>query len=135
MTRLSNWEARLSTFLKENSKREFSYGEFDCALFAASAAEAVTGEDRAADFRERYDDREGAARALREIGEGTLLATYQARFDEKPVAFAKRGDLVWDGERIGVCNGNHALFVGQEGEREGLIRFDMSVAVKAFEVG
>lgn len=134
VARLPDWEARLGAFLRENRKRPFEWGKFDCALFAASAAQAVIGEDRAADFREQYRDREGAARALREIGEGTLLATYQARFDEKPVKFARRGDLVWDGERIGVCNGDHALFVGQEGEREGLIRFDMRDMKRAFDV-
>lgn len=121
MTRLPDWEARLSAFVARHTDRPFEWGTWDCALMATAAAEAMTGEDRAADFRGRYSDRVGSAKALREIGAGTLHKTMDSLFDPRPVTMARRGDLVGMGSAIGVCLGRHAIFVGEEDGEAGFV--------------
>jgi len=114
MTRLPDWEARLSAWIVANRSREFAWGQWDCILMACSAVEAQTGVDPAAEYRGRYSDARGAAEALRELGEGTLIKTVDAEFDRRPVGKARRGDLVMFDQSIGVCVGGAGLFVGEE---------------------
>ena len=110
-TRLPDWEMRLSNFMQANERRAFEWGQWDCILFACAAAEAITGEDRAAQYRGRYSDNEGARAALRELGKGTLLRTVDSQFARKPVGNAQRGDLVWRDGCVGVCLGDKAAFL------------------------
>jgi len=114
MTRLPDWEARLSAWIVTNRSREFAWGQWDCILMACSAVEAQTGVDPAAEYRGRYSDARGAAEALRELGKGTLIKTVDAEFDRRPVGKARRGDLVMFEQSIGVCVGGAGLFVGEE---------------------
>lgn len=110
--RLPDWEARLSEWIVANRSREFAWGEWDCILMACSAVEALTGEDPAAEYRGRYSDAHGAAKALRKLGKGTLLKTIDAEFERRPVGMARRGDLIMRKGAIGVCVGGAGLFVG-----------------------
>ncbi len=135
MPRLIDWEAGLNAYLASVMHTQFSWGSHDCALFAASAAEAITGEDRAADFRGKYDSHAGALQALRDIGSGTLLRTYRDRYPEIPVGKARRGDLIWNGFAIGVCIGPVALFVGEPNDKAGLVRVPRGQWKRAFAVG
>ena len=41
--RLPDWESRLITLARLNSRRPYDYGVFDCAVFAKMAVHAVTG--------------------------------------------------------------------------------------------
>ena len=132
--RLPDWEARLGAYLAEARDTPFAYGVHDCALHGGSVVLAITGEDHAAPFRERYSTALGAARALRTIGAGSLEATFDSHLEEKPVAFAARGDLVMADGAIGVCIGGDALFVGQEDGAEGLVRLPRSTWTKAWKV-
>jgi hypothetical protein len=94
-----------------NRDREFQWGEWDCILFACAAADAITGVDKAAEYRGRYTTPIGAARILRRLGQGTLLATVDHEFEAKPVSYAMRGDLIWHDGCVGVCLGASAAFV------------------------
>lgn len=113
--RLPDWEQRLSAFMIANRDREFAFGDWDCILFACAAAEAITGDDKAAAYRGRYSNAKGARAALREIGKGTLLRTVDAEFKRKPVGYAGRGDLVWREGCVGVCLGQNAAFLTEPG--------------------
>ena len=141
MNRLSDWEARLHDFLEECSTAVFGYDHhldathFDCCMFAAGSVIAVTGEDPAAEFRGKYRSMAGASRALRTYGAGTLEATLDGKFAERPVAFARRGDLVMIDEMVGVCIGADALFIGEEDGVPGLVRFPRAAWLKAWSVG
>lgn len=132
--RLSNWESAFADFLAERRDRPFEYGKNDCALFAADCALALTGIDPAPDFRGKYKTKAGSLRALRKIGNGDLESTFDARFPAKAPAFARRGDLVFNGEAIGVCAGAIAVFVGEQGGAPGLVTFPMSNMIKAWEI-
>ena len=132
--RLPEWEQRLGDYLAEVRDTPFAYGVHDCALHGGNVVLAITGVDHAEPFRARYATALGAARALRTIGAGSLEATFDSHLQEKPVAFAARGDLVMAGDAIGVCIGGDALFVGQEGQFDGLVRLPRSAWTKAWKV-
>ncbi|MXP42995.1 DUF6950 family protein [Allopontixanthobacter sediminis] len=142
MVRRDDWEARLGRFIADNRARPFEWGQHDCILMACAAVEAMTGFDAAKAYRGQYTDRAGSAKALRELGEGTLLKTVDAVFKRKPPSFAQRGDLVWFAGSVGVCMGAQGLFVGEERladkagltMREGLIAIPRRDFVKAWAV-
>lgn len=90
----------------------------NCALFAAGAITAATGKNPVADMgivlnsqRDVVDvlARFGGVKGLAEHYLGPMRATLQA----------SRGDLVIkpgiDGDTLGVCMGDHALFLGPDG--------------------
>jgi hypothetical protein len=131
MTRRSTWEADLSAYLIGMADARFAYGQIDCALFAAGAVEAMTGEDPAARFRGKYKTMRGSLSALSKLGSGTLEATLDAMFSEKPVPFAGRGDLVFHDGSVGVVVGGDALFLAQDG---GLTRVPRASWLKAWSV-
>lgn len=143
IARLPDWERRLHDFIAEHRDRPFEWGQWDCALFATACAAAITGHDAGAAYRGSYDSRAGSAKALRELGQGTLLRTVNASFDVKPVGLAQRGDLVWCDGSLGVCMGANALFVGEERlaektgalMREGLISIPRRAWTRAWAVG
>lgn len=132
--RLPDWEDRLVAFLTVHTDRPFAWGQWDCALYATACAAAITGEDRAAEYRGTYSTREGSAKALRELGKGTLIRTMDSLFDRKPMGMAQRGDLVWAENAVGVCIGAVAMFVGAEGSHEGLVSIPRGSWQKAWAV-
>lgn len=135
MERLPDWEDRLHALIVEKHDEPFRWGKHDCALFGAAVVAAITGEDHGAPFANRYDDAEGAARALRKYGKGTITKTFDAHLDRRAVALLRRGDLAMQGEgmqsSIGVVIGNDALFVGDMG----LERRDRSTWARGWAVG
>lgn len=132
--RLPDWEQRLSDYIADNSDAVFQWGVLDCALFSCGAVQAIRGDDPAIDFRGKYSTAAGSARALKRYGEGSLEATFDARFEQKPVGYLGRGDLVWDGEAVGVCMGAHALFVGEKDGIDGIYSTPRSQWVKGWAV-
>ena len=141
--RLPDWETRLSRFIADHRDHPHEWGEWDCILMASSAIEAMTGTDPAAEYRGRYNDERGAAQALRDIGEGTLVKTIDAQLERAPVSMARRGDLVEVKGSIGVCIGGVAVFVGEErfaenagiAPRQGLVTIPRTEWVRAWKVG
>lgn len=134
MNRLIDWEARLNALLEERMTTPHQYGVHDCALFGGDIILALSGEDPAAPFRGGYSDAEGAARALREIGAGTITKTFDLFLDRVPVALARRGDLAMYGNNIGCVIGGDALFIGEAGGAPGLIRVPMSQWARAWVI-
>ncbi|WP_206431078.1 hypothetical protein [Sphingomonas sp. ABOLE] len=134
MTRLLDWEARLADYLASVADRPMAWGSHDCALHAAHAILALTGEDHATAYRGRYQTARGAARALRRQGHADVEAQFDVLFPAIAPAFAQRGDIVQRGDAVGVCIGAEALFVGEEGEREGLVRVPRREWTKAWAI-
>ena len=102
--------------MDQHAATPFEYGRHDCALFVAGAVLAMTGHDFGAPFRGRYRSAAGAVRALRLHGAGDLPSTMTAALGD-PVhpAFAGRGDVVSDGDNVGISMGGFALFVSDAG--------------------
>ena len=100
----------------------------------------MTGTDFAAAYRGKYRSVAGSIRALKRHGKGTLEATIDALFPERPIAFARRGDLVMMAGSLGVCIGHDALFVMETSRldigtvSEGLERAERAFWDKAWAV-
>lgn len=129
--RISTWEAALSEYIDSKRDAPFEYGVNDCCMFAAGAVLAMTGEDPMSEFRGKYRSLAGAVRALKEIGQGDLEATIDAKFPVVPVGVAQRGDLAYFDNSIGVIMGGWAWFVSDDG----LERVPRSMWDKAWSVG
>ncbi|WJN52142.1 DUF6950 family protein [Pseudomonas asiatica] len=90
--RYRDWTTRLSEVIKAALERPFSWGEFDCCLFAADCAVAVCGTDPAEAYRGTYKTEAGAKRALKKR-HGSLEAAWDACFARVAPAFIQRGDI------------------------------------------
>lgn len=135
MSRVPDWEARLAEYLESVRETPFAWGSHDCALFAASAVEAMTGVDYGAPFRGKYRTELGSVRALKRFGAGSLEATLDGLFPEIPLAFAQRGDVVMRDEAAGICLGPDAAFVGDLDGAPGLVRYPRREWARAWRVG
>ncbi|MBU2979001.1 hypothetical protein [Alteromonas sp. C1M14] len=101
----------LTQFILENKNKPFIWGENDCCLFAANALLAQTGYDYAAQYRNRYTTRLGAARVLVNDGHSDLVDVLTSALgDPVPRLMARRGDVVlvdYEGElTAGIMYGN-----------------------------
>ena len=143
MRRTPDWQHKLHDFLVARAKEPFAWGSNDCALFAADAIQAITGEDLAAEFR-GYKDEEGATAAVKSVANGTTVedaVVYIAKKhnlqERKSILFAQRGDLViyqgTEGLAAGVVHlsGTHALFVSPTGLHKIRLRY----CKRAWKVG
>lgn len=90
--RNQDWTTRLHDVIKAALERPFSWGEFDCCLFAADCAIAVCGIDPAAKYRGTYKTETGAKRVLKK-NHGSLEAAWDACFARVAPAFIQRGDI------------------------------------------
>lgn len=92
--RFHDWPMRLEPVLADQALRAFAYGEFDCALFVADAALAMTGIDPAADFRGAYQDYASGLKRLRALtGKRDLAGWADLHFERAPPVLAHRGDI------------------------------------------
>lgn len=128
--RLSTWEHQLIEYISSKRHQPFEYGINDCANFVGGAVQAMTGEDPMPEFRGQYDTEFGSLRVLKEIGEGDLEATVDAKFQEIDVGLAQRGDIAFFDGSIGVVMGSFAWFVSDDG----LERVPRSMWDKAWSV-
>lgn len=123
--RLPDWETRLVAYMAAARERVRDGDEKYCALFACGAVEAVTGENPADAYRGRY----------RQVADD-LEATFDANFDERPMALAQRGDLAWHDGSVGVVMGAEAVFVGEQPEgTPALVTVPRAEWAKAWGVG
>jgi hypothetical protein len=142
MRRVAGWEQTLHRFNMACLRRPFAWGEFDCALYAADAINAMTGVDFAADFRGRYDSEESAWRFLASLGYRDLGELASSRLPEiltpdgKPApSLARRGDVgLFNGEQgqfLAICDGR--TFVGPT--LRGLQHAPLTACLRAWRVG
>lgn len=93
--RLAGWQADLPRFLEERRDMAFAWGENDCALYAADWVLRMTGEDPGAEYRGRYRGAAGAARVMRRIAGGGVVAVATRAFGPPAASpfLARRGDI------------------------------------------
>lgn len=128
MSRVSDWEMRLSAYIADKREEPFAWGRHDCCTFAAGAVEAITGQDPMPEFRGRYDTALGSVRIL----EGKKLEeVLDDKFAEVPISFAQRGDLAMLDGCVGVVSGDYGWFVAEDG----LERVKRPLWDKAWRVG
>lgn len=132
MRRSSNWPRRLMEYIERNAREPFAWGEHDCALFAAGAVHAMTGEDPMEAIRGTYSDESGAEDAIASLSARGLYGALTEVLGASVVgAQGKRGDIAYHNGICGVVMGRDALFVSDEG----LIRVPIRQVQRAFHVG
>lgn len=120
--RLDDWPERLAAFLEERRHVPYAWGKQDCFLLAMDAAQALTGQDRAAPWRSILTGED----AVREViinagGLDFLMDGVAAIFGLHRVgpALAQRGDIALisegDVEALGVVTGAHVAVAGLRG--------------------
>lgn len=93
--RVKDWPTRLIQLLQQRRTMPFEWGVNDCCLFAADAIEAVTGEDPAPEFRDRYSTELGSMRVLKREGYESIEEILRAKLGEpNPNKAPARGDIV-----------------------------------------
>lgn len=118
LTRFENWPELLYDYFLSCTEKKFSWGEFDCCLFAADAVKVMTGEDGAEGLRGNYATKEEALSLLDTVGG---LEAHVTGFLGEPVTpgMAGRGDVVLktedDMDALGICDGTMAIFAGPRG--------------------
>ena len=138
MTRLVGWQEPFYAFIEEAHRREFSYGVFDCCLFAADAVRVITGVDYAAELR-GYTSKFEAYRIVAEYG--SLEAMITALLGREPVHVSRAmvGDVLLgpgplvegeSGETCGVCTSTKWLAP----QGKGLRAVDRSLARLAWRI-
>lgn len=116
--RYDDWRPRLTAYLAGVSRTPFEYGKHDCALFAAGAVEAMTGEDVARGFR-GYRTLKAGVKKARAKGFRDHVEIFAKRFDEVPVAMAQVGDVAIvpgdDGLAVGIVQGEQIYVAAPRG--------------------
>jgi hypothetical protein len=129
----------LPDYLEEMRDRDFAFGAFDCALFAADWVQRCTGIDYAQTLR-GYASPLEAYRIVSSFG--SLEAMVSKLLDREPIApaFAMRGDIVIasldtdEGESrdtIGICEAATCFFPRHP---RGLVGLPRSVARLAWRI-
>ena len=142
--RRPDWQSRLHVFLLSCEGRKFGYSgpqPFNCGTFAAGVIEALTGIDITSEIPS-YTDHKSARQALRQVSGSASMAGLAEHFaavygfNEIPVAFAQRGDVVQVGEgmksRLATIapHGTELLAPG----KVGLIRIPRDKALRAWSI-
>lgn len=118
--RRADWAACLSDYLVAVARRSFRPGRMDCALFAAGAVEAMTGQDPAGAYRGKYADLGAGRDLVRANGFAGPIEIAADLFQEVPPAFGCPGDIAvapGDGglSVLGVLQGQNAFFLSVSG--------------------
>lgn len=133
LIRLYDWQLRLEAFARERLAMPFQWGRNDCALFAADAVQAMTGERLLPNMR-GYSDVRGALRLIDGAGGLRSIACYALGGFVLP-AYASVGDVVLvkfgKREALGICNGGTVIGPGPTG----MVAIGMDAAVAAWKVG
>lgn len=105
--KLKDWWPKLIEYTQQNKTRAREYGAWDCWQYTAGGVLVMTG----IDYRERfpqYASLEEGIRILASHGGAEQMMT-ELFGPPKPVAFAKRGDIVisdlGEGPAGGICHG------------------------------
>ena len=118
MTRRPDWPDRLEAAIEAARLRPFSWGEHDCAGFAADVVLAISGVDPMAALRGSYTTQHAAVRLMARGG-GLANMTTAALGEPCAMGLVGRGDVVLActplGPSLGICLGVECAFVGPDG--------------------
>lgn len=93
MKRKDTWHADLADYIVKQRAEPFEWGKNDCALFAAGAVFAMTGEDVAKQYRGKYKSLRGAIGTLRKHGFNDHVEIVASILEEIHPSQAAVGDL------------------------------------------
>ena len=108
--RLPRWESILAEQIETAKHLPFEWGQHDCILWAGGCAEAITGRDFIGFIRGQYSTQKQAYRIIKSLAP-SLPEAVDLYAPQIAIGRAQRGDVVWNGEAMGVCNGVYSLFI------------------------
>ena len=116
--RRQDWPEILAGMIETYRHEPFSWGEHDCAMWAASVIKAMTDIDPAVEFRNTYSTAGDAFHILEH--HGGLLHVVDKMFPRiESVLTARRGDITAMlgefGPTLGVCIGHQCAYPGKQG--------------------
>lgn len=133
MNRLPDWRSRFDAYLNAAARTKFRPGRHDCALFAAGAVEAMTGQDFARGWR-GYTSLKAGQSKLESEGFADHIALAASLLPEIEPIFARVGDIaVVDGDTenaFGVVQGSKIFVL----KRSGLGSVPLLMGKRAFRV-
>lgn len=109
---------KLAEYVAQIRSMPFDPVKHNCALFVAGAITAATGKSPVADMGITLKSQRDVLDVLARFGGVRGLASHYLGDMRAPLQ-ARRGDVVIkpgiDGETLGVCMGDHAMFLGPDG--------------------
>jgi hypothetical protein len=133
--RVVGWEERLLAVLDKHRTKPFCWEASNCGNLMADVVEALRGEPgHISAHLGGFKSARGAAKKIRTGGFESLSQLVAHGLDETPVSFAQRGDLCIievDGVEYGGCIVDG---VGVGKAEAGLMRVELSLVKRAFEV-
>lgn len=117
---------KLADYISSKEKDFFEFGRNDCALFAAGAIEAITGNNPLSFVIGRYKTFRGGMRQLRKVGYQDHVDFFVQNYVEIPLSQARIGDVAVietdDGPAICFCCGSFVACVAENGiERRSIL--------------
>lgn len=110
--RIENWETELYSYLEASKSLQFEWGVNDCALWASSFVDKITGSAFADNWRGLYNDEDGANALMAGRGFANCEAVADSLAESKPVKRAGRGDIVLHPSgALGICDGRKSYFL------------------------
>lgn len=114
--RVEGWESLLAGHILEAYSRPFAWGTHDCVLWCADWVRKATGTDHAERYRGTYHTAAEAKALLRRRKWKSPAAAADKILPTKPVALARRGDIVLHPEGpLGICHGPRSHFLTETG--------------------
>lgn len=128
-----DWEARFSDVVVAWRFREYAFAwGGDCVAFVLAVIEAVSGERLIFDGAKPYRSAAGQGRWLKEMGWTNLMDAADACLGERIAPLqAMRGDVVSDGQALGVMTPDGAIAFSDNG----MVKMARDSIVAAWPVG
>lgn len=134
LARVQDWPQRLSAECQAARNTPHSWGEHDCATFAADCVFAMTGENLLDGYRGRYTTAIGAARIIKNEGFDSLADMVASKTEPCAPVMCGRGDIVLvdgeHGEFLAVVMGHYAVAPGPSG----IVQVSLKFAKRGFKV-
>jgi N-methylhydantoinase B/oxoprolinase/acetone carboxylase alpha subunit len=131
MTRYEDWPERMEAALQRWAAVPFIRDRTDCVEYAIDMIFTITGERFVNPAHGEYWDERSASRSILKRGANLREVVSLYLGDTIAVAFAQRGDIVLDGNNLGVCIGAEVLFRSETG----LMRKDLLACACAWRIG
>lgn len=137
IVRHQKWYSNLVTYIDRVQASPFAYSQFDCAVFAAGAVEAMTGVSLHAEHLGKYKTIAGGLKILKKMGFDNHVEYTASLLPEIHPSMAQLGDIAVietgdGGYGLGIVQGSR-VYVTQPGTK-GLGVVDLLRASRAFRV-
>lgn len=114
--RIETWDVSLIEYLDAAKNITFEWGVNDCALWASSFVDLITGSNYAADWINQYTNEEEAIALMTSRGFASYEEIADSHLPIIKTRQASRGDLVLhESGALGICDGRRSWFLGASG--------------------